>query len=332
MAETYAAFTRAVIVATGKLDIILEQLEGPQKRITRDPMLPSWVPDYSQTRCHELDQKKASRDLRLVLRPLTDPRMLSLKGFQVGQVRFALNSLNSKHESYITGLTTFDIWLLLNIAYKEHFQTKQIHSQYLEDHGGDTHLSVQALADVLFDRSSPHNLALISCNWVVEGDEVHLLDLVGMRQRILIRNAIRELTKAEAHVMTKEQGLFWFQRPIWAGGTLFFTNRGVLGIAPPRTREGDLIVTFCGSTYPVILRPVWAKDTPKGRFVQLLTLGMRYELIGRCEVLGEMDGETLNRHDWNDVLHAEPTEALPVKDGYSHCVRGQNQMRFWDLV
>lgn len=51
------------------------------------------------------------------------------------------------------------------------------------------------------------------------------------------------------------------------GRKFFITDRGSMGLAPPRARDGDDIVFFPGGKYPFIVRP-------KGNGT--------YELVGDC--------------------------------------------------
>ena len=60
----------------------------------------------------------------------------------------------------------------------------------------------------------------------------------------------------------------------------FATLEGYLGIAPPSTQEGDIVVVFSGYEMPFIIRKVF---------------GGIYRLIGPCYVHGIMDGECVDR-------------------------------------
>lgn len=116
------------------------------------------------------------------------------------------------------------------------------------------------------------------------------------------------------------------------GSSFLLTNSGTCGMCPDRTKPGDLIVTFCGSDYPVVLRRKLQPGTRMQATMQELKDGPKHELIGTCELYGEMSGATLDRHDFEDVLHAEPPAPLPVKHGFCYCMRGEHKVRFWDLV
>jgi hypothetical protein len=58
----------------------------------------------------------------------------------------------------------------------------------------------------------------------------------------------------------------------------------LVGLGPPKTKEGDLIVILYGCSVPVILRPVYRE-----RMVE-----QKYQFIGEAYIYGKMDGEALD--------------------------------------
>jgi hypothetical protein len=58
----------------------------------------------------------------------------------------------------------------------------------------------------------------------------------------------------------------------------FVTNEGRLGLAPPATKEGDVVCVLMGGSTPYVLRKIG---------------GDRYQFVGECFVFGLMDGEAM---------------------------------------
>jgi hypothetical protein len=59
----------------------------------------------------------------------------------------------------------------------------------------------------------------------------------------------------------------------------------LVGLGPPKTKEGDVIAILYGCSVPVILRPVHADVAPQS-----------YEFIGEAYIYGKMDGEAIGEH------------------------------------
>jgi len=62
---------------------------------------------------------------------------------------------------------------------------------------------------------------------------------------------------------------------------VFVTQTGMLGLGPPATAEGDIVVVLFGGTVPFVLRP----DAEK----------QRYRLVGECYVHDVMDGQAVTK-------------------------------------
>lgn len=109
------------------------------------------------------------------------------------------------------------------------------------------------------------------------------------------------------------------------------TNRLRFGLCPEGTQVGNYIVTMCGCAQPVVLRPLPIPPDCVSR-ADIIRMQPRYRFIGPCVIDGEMYGESMYRHEWNDVLHAEPGDSLGEKHGCAAFGRGEFAPRFWDMI
>ena len=67
------------------------------------------------------------------------------------------------------------------------------------------------------------------------------------------------------------------------------TEKGYMAIAPPGTKEGDMVCLVMGAEVPFILRPLLEDD--KG----VMNKEQCYALVGECYIHGIMDGEGLRQ-------------------------------------
>ena len=330
VAETYTAFTKAVLDATRSL-AILHALKSTPGRSIMLPELPSWVPDYQNSMFGTIETRNASRGTKLVQQNTDNAKILSLKGFQIASVFAAIDTRELMLDKGGTGFHVCNIWAILDRAHRElhSFRQPRQTSVYLEDAISNEHLSLQSLAKVLFH--GPDELSTLTFAWsVAEGDLERLrCDLPQMFQLVRI---MEKTTSLDYERLSMVPGWFQYRKLYGSNTCMILTDCGAIGISPEGTKIGDVIVTFCGSEYPVILRPKRRKVNSWKEFAETLEAGPKYEFIGKCEIEGEMSGETMDQHDWNDLLHAEPTEWLHNRNGCRAIMRGEYRMRFWDVV
>lgn len=77
----------------------------------------------------------------------------------------------------------------------------------------------------------------------------------------------------------------------WKGRLTFSTEAGYIGLCPPYTQPGDLIVIVRGLGVPIVLRTIkeaWKPPTSRDASPE------KYRLVGQCYAHGLMNGEALS--------------------------------------
>ncbi|KAK4459711.1 heterokaryon incompatibility protein 6, OR allele [Cladorrhinum samala] len=80
---------------------------------------------------------------------------------------------------------------------------------------------------------------------------------------------------------------YWQSMQYMNGKRPFLTENGYLGMGPADSREGDVVVVFCGGRIPFVLRPVASEGTPGTVHVD----EQRFQFVGEAFCDGIMDGE-----------------------------------------
>ena len=76
----------------------------------------------------------------------------------------------------------------------------------------------------------------------------------------------------------------------WSRRVLFATKRGYIGLAPPKTAQGDLICVIFGTVTPFILKKSLDADKEA------------YTLVGECYIHGLMKGEGLKLGEEQEIV------------------------------
>lgn len=314
--EVFSHFTRHVISATESANILL--YSGERNSADR---FPSWVPDYREKlECPTLGKYQAALQTQAVL-VHSRPQLLRLRGFHVARVCFTFDP-----ESVETPLAhpLPALWAYTESYYFQLFGGKVSRQLYLEDQTWDSHVPFSVFAAAIYQMEPDTSLDWMSSMWANIDPSLEYLKYhwqLQQEMRHLIARRTQEVHWSVVSQASMRLGMILKDRH------LFFSENGGLGVCPKTTQGGDFIVTPFGSDYPLVLRP----RSPPSSYREMAIQGLTYELIGYCYLHGEMNGETMAHHTWNDVLHAHPFDPDPLNKFYSSYTRGGYGTRIFDI-
>ena len=346
VAETYARFTRSVIEATGRLDILcdmwLQRGKATSMVLSRrwDEIegLPSWTPNFLGI-MKQMDEypRSASKDTQVVLAPSTDAMVLSLKGFSTGTVEFVMDPDPDRRGK---SLAISDLYSYLDRAYGKLRRLRCEFDDCSFDYADQEHLPLQQLADVFFNGSP----SLLSALWfkqeidsgqfdasVIKLDSLKMVHETGRKQLL---TAYKHLLASNPTALTglASQAEKSYKRFV-SGYFVMLTRDGDFGICPPHTHKGDVIVTFPGSAMPFALSAVQAAspDSTSRSEGRRSSSPTQWRFLGPCVVHGQMNGEAMRRVDLDPSIDADVTSKTTTKSTSSSLGCEHFRMSWWEL-
>ncbi|OAP65386.1 hypothetical protein AYL99_01358 [Fonsecaea erecta] len=305
--EVYTGICRFVLQRSRQLHIL-----SCVQNATESPDLPSWTPDWRRTWSHmALDVYfgaeqvhhvfRASQEMRAMVTPSTDPRILTVKGVPIDTVR-----TTDKPEK--------DAILAASAVSFQDFADKLLHRLGIEDPETPYLLTGESYREALFrtlsadfvmkaPSSSPSSPASTTAPsplpiiLPVEDALGHQDELV-FKPRTVRRwhstplnhtymspwtdsleayhpTAVEAYSIPGAPVCTRS--IYKHIQNLMIGRLLFVTETGHLGLGPEDARLGDQVVVLPGADVPFVLRSVGGGAG-------------EYRVVGECYVHGFMDG------------------------------------------
>jgi hypothetical protein len=325
LGDVYAQFTRQIIEQTNKLtllqfkesDLLTKHLDG----------IPTWVPDYrAKFQLAVPDWYSAADRTQKSRKVGPNPRLLSLRGFDIAEVIFVEDStFISQHWNPFPAY-----YACLDNVFRRLFGKPFTVPHYLEDYTSDRHIPFDIFLQAAFHNAGEDRMLMLAFAWWLEDPN---FDLFGehWRGKQLINRA---LSKAKAFGERSEPifktAIAKAQIDI-SSRTFFLSDQGSLGICPANTRAGDIVVALDGAGYPMVVR--LKSNTPvTGSRVEQMQQQSAYELVGYCYLHGHMHAEIIEDPTWNDVLHADPLDTSPRSSNFCKRIKGSYRRRYYNLV
>jgi hypothetical protein len=324
--DAYTLFTRAVIEKVGNL-VVLSAVDVFQKSDTQEQhKLPSWVPDYSNHinlrrtlgylsyACYRASGRSKPRIT------YSDASTLTLSGFVVDEVSIEttwgpfhmkvktdnVNNIEKPATLLVKGETNGiqSLWRMVSSGIKTNPIT---HQGPLEAFILTLICSRRAFVErpsaVITSVTDVKGLfADFAAYWILNSGDVS--ELPPETKFYSSHKELLHLTK-KGHAGSFGQRLYYtcHQR------SFLVTERGLLALVPPGTKNGDLIVVCEGATVPFVVRktaPGVEKSMSDLKLepvkIEEPMSDLKLEFVGECYVHGRMDGSAIVEFERGDIM------------------------------
>jgi hypothetical protein len=244
--------------------------------------LPSWVPDWSRASfCANLAYWSPDLDYKAGGSADSTAHILLEKTLHLsGYFLDAIEELAPQHNVFTSGVDTWNINQIRNVI-GAHTASRNLilNSPYTTFPYAYTQ-EPESVEEVLWrllvgnrtfkERPAPSSL--------VQG-YLHYLQSMKNVEEVIAQDRNPPATEEQilAHSSASEYGQLTMRG--WAGRRVCVTRKGYVGLVPPLTMIGDVIVIIVGAQTPFVLRAAGTKRSK--------------QLVGECYVHGVMDGEAL---------------------------------------
>jgi hypothetical protein len=254
-------------IECGQVATLLSQVyHGPEPSQAADRQLPSWVPDWACPIQYHAPRQKLHKKVTQWLRahPIVDPllRSLTLAGVHVDFVDCTTKEPLDSIPSLASIRQVADFWQanvfpLLDVL--EHSDYAEYEKSFLRTLAVDSseYVEWEPFGAALFNRTRPETML----EWQTVPCAQQMVQSL-QRSMSLFTNDEHDEDDYD-HVDDDEIDTTYGVHRFWAGGKIFKTTSGFLGLGPATIRSGDCIVALAGVNNPAVLRP----DRDAYRFV-----------------------------------------------------------------